>query len=258
MIRAPLIGLCAAAALVLAARPLAAQTDGDSEASRRIDRLVESQQGVLLPLDGALDPELSSVLLLPPPEALSEESDLPSEEDSVAADDGAASDPPPEDEATEAALDVVDEEVAVVEGTVEEMVTEPAIADTVDAGLVEEAEPAADGIPEAAALPEIDTMGEIVTAELGNPTTIGPWRLWLASHRTVREAQDGWQQLAKDNRDILGDLSPVIVMKDLGGDSGTFFRLQVGPLPDEAAAKSRCDSLKSRDVYCVILGPEDG
>lgn len=234
----PQIALFAASALVLVCGPLLAQTEAESEAAQRIDALVQSKQGVLLPLDGALDPELSSVLLLPPPEDGSDEPGLQIEDSEIAVmEDGTEPGLPP----SEAEIEAIDaaEEVAPVE-------------DEIAAGAE------AEEVAESEALPEIDTMGAIVAAELGSPTTIGPWRLWLASYRTVREAQDGWQQLAKDNRDVLGDLSPVIVMKDLGGDSGTFFRLQAGPLPDESAAKSRCDDLKNRNFYCAILGPQDG
>ena len=263
--------LFAASCLALACGPVLAQTEAESEAAQRIDALVQARQGVLLPLDGALDPELSSVLLLPPPEDSSDEPGLQIEDSEITVMEDGSEPPPPPDEAEVGAAIVAAEEEAVAEDDIAaEAVTEDAdtIEETADAiteeaaedavAAAEDSEAVAEEVAEGGNLPEIDAMGEIVTAELGNPTTIGPWRLWLASYRTVREAQDGWQQLAKDNRDVLGDLSPVIVMKDLGGDSGTFFRLQAGPLPDESAAKGRCDNLKSRNFYCAILGPQDG
>lgn len=249
--------LFAASCLALAYGPVLAQTEPESEAAQRIDALIQTGQGVLLPLDGALDPELSSVLLLPPPEDSSDEPGLQVEDSQITVmEDGTEPPPPPGEQEIDASIAAAEGEAAAGDDILAEAVSEEVAEAAVAAA--EETEAVAEEAAQAGGMAEIDAMGEIVTAELGNPTTIGPWRLWLASYRTVREAQDGWQQLAKDNRDVLGDLSPVIVMKDLGGDSGTFFRLQAGPLPDESAAKGRCDNLKSRNFYCAILGPQDG
>jgi len=267
MKRVSLIGCLAVSGLVLAALPAHGQTEAESESVQRIDALVRTNQGVLLPLDGALDPGLSSVLLLPPPEDSSDEPGLQvSDSEVMIMEDGSEpSLPPTEDEVAAAEAEdanaadtLVEEAVAVEEqAAADEMaVAEPAPEAVVE--TADEAEAAVADSVAADALDEMDAMAEIATAELGNPTSIGPWRLWLASYRTVREAQDGWAQLARDNRDVLGDLSPVIVMKELGGDSGTFFRLQAGPLADEPAAKRRCDNLKARNFYCAILGPQDG
>lgn len=243
-----------------------AQTESGSSTVQRMEALLQSNQGALLPLDGALDPALSSVLLLPLPQDSSPEPGLQvaDSEFHVTEDGDQIGLPPTEEEiaaaqlAADGAIDAAEVEEIVAEESVviEDEIVDPAEDVAVEEVVVEEVE----AVPtvEAEPLPEIDTMAEIVTAELGNPTTIGPWRLWLASYRTVREAQDGWLQLARENRDVLADLSPVIVMKELGGDSGTFFRLQAGPLADEGAAKRRCDELKTRNFYCAILGPQDG
>lgn len=93
------------------------------------------------------------------------------------------------------------------------------------------------------------------SAELGNPESIGPYRLWLASYKTAREAKDGWRILAEENQELLADLTPIIVLKDLGSDEGTFFRLQAGPLQTQASANTRCSALIQRDIYCSVLGP---
>ena len=101
----------------------------------------------------------------------------------------------------------------------------------------------------------VGAMVPLRTAELGNAESIGPYRLWLASYKTVREAKEGWQQIALANQDLLADLTPIIVLKDLGQDEGTFFRLQAGPLQSQSGASARCTALVDRNVYCSVLGP---
>jgi len=154
---------------------------------------------------------------------------------------------------------------AVEETTV--AVTEVETVPIETAPEAEEAAPAAEetqtamAVEEQAAATGDDTGGldaglvPLRTAELGNADSIGPYRLWLASYRTVRQAKEGWQELALAHQEVLGDLTPVIVLKDLGAEEGTFFRLQAGPLQTQASAVARCDQLKDVGLYCSVLGP---
>lgn len=228
MNRAPVLAIVAACALWGMVSHGHAQTEPESPQAQRIRELQTTLQGVLLPLDGALDPVTEETLATPPPE--------PEPEPAPMMDDGMAGEAavPPDDAA--AVEEILPEADAPVETPGE------------DTGQADE-----EGM-----LPELDAIDGVVVAELGNPASIGPYRLWLASYGTIREAQAGWQQLAKDNRDVLGDLLPVIVMKELGGESGTFFRLQAGPLAEASLAESRCETLKARALYCATLGPDDG
>lgn len=218
-----------------------AQTEPAESLADRIGELEASRQGVLLPLNGALDPEFAEQPEAPP------EAEGPTVVLAPQSETEMPPSPPLENAgaATDALADGGDEPT-------------PAELPAETPSVEEDAPAVVEDDAAAAMLPDLDGIDGLVVAELGNPDSIGPYRLWLASFRTVREAQAGWQQLAKDNRDVLGDLVPVIVMKELGGDSGTFFRLQAGPLPDEAQAESRCETLKSRTLYCAILGPDEG
>ena len=228
-----------ACVLLAVGLPALAQTSLETTQADRIRELEASHQGVLLPLNGALDPE-------PPAEEVAPAIDEPEPEAAGGlAEPETLASPPSEQAAEPESLETtVEAATAEVAETVEVVEADTAAAEEAEA--------------ESAMLPELDALDGVVVAELGNPDSIGPYRLWLASFRTVREAQAGWQQLAKDNRDVLGDLLPVIVMKELGGESGTFFRLQAGPLSEEALAHGRCETLKSRNLYCAILGPNDG
>ena len=238
MNRAPVIALVAACALWCMVSPGHAQTDPESPQAQRIRELQSTLQGVLLPLDGALDPVTEATLATPPPPE-------PEPEPAPLVDDGMAGDGEAAGTGRDAAAPPDDTEVVV-----EVLPEADAPAETPEENTGQAAE---EGM-----LPELDAIDGVVVAELGNPASIGPYRLWLASYGTIREAQAGWQQLAKDNRDVLGDLLPVIVMKELGGESGTFFRLQAGPLAEASLAETRCETLKARALYCAILGPDDG
>ena len=236
MIRRCALPAVFACVLVATGLPAFAQESLDLTLADRIRELEASHQGVLLPLNGALDPEPAEEDVQPV------EQSMPEQE---VAEPEALVTPPMEQPEVAETLQVTEE---------------PALADLPEAVEAVEAEAAVTDADAAVdvMLPDLGAIDGVVVAELGNPDSIGPYRLWLASFRTVREAQAGWQQLAKDNRDVLGDLLPVIVIKELGGESGTFFRLQAGPLAEEGLAQARCETLKSRSLYCAILGPNDG
>ena len=42
---------------------------------------------------------------------------------------------------------------------------------------------------------------------------------------------------------------------DLGAESGVYYRLRVGPMADETAAKTLCARLKTRNIDCLIVRP---
>jgi len=260
------IKLVTAFALVaLASGGARAQTD-TSDATR-VQALVDSGYAVLIELDGALAP-LDSDGVTVETETGSGSSDtidpLLDEMDDAAADDAAA-------EALSASLEALGDDTDVVvgedDGAIEIDVTSagdeaealpepPTEAEVememaaVDAGVTDDAEAAVTSEP------DLIFPLDNTSVELGDPASIGPYRLWLASFRSKSEAQEGWEQLLKDNPGVLGSLVPVLVLKDLGADQGTFFRLQAGPLQTEADALAACDGLAESHLYCTVLGPD--
>lgn len=244
-----------------------AQTSTDN--ATRVDELVASGKAVLLELNGALDPIGSGSTTA---DALVEDAAMAAE----------TSDPllyPMEEAEAEEMVEVVDDADAR-SMTVE--VTED--SDAVSPDMVELTATQTEGEIEAEALPEpapeesievaaIDTVMEesdvedaddVVmvpldnsTVELGDADDIGPYRLWLASFRNMEEAQARWDQLLKDNPDVLASLVPVLVMKDLGTDQGRFYRLQIGPLQSQTEAQEACAELEENHLYCTVLGPPD-
>jgi Sporulation related domain. len=82
----------------------------------------------------------------------------------------------------------------------------------------------------------------------------GRYQVQLLAARSPEGASAAWKKIQAKNGDVLGGLSSTVARADLG-DKGVFYRLRVGPIADEAKAKSLCSTLKSRSVSCLIIGP---
>jgi len=84
------------------------------------------------------------------------------------------------------------------------------------------------------------------------PAAGGP-KVQIAAYGSEQNALDAWALLQDRHRDLLGSYEPVIDTAVLA--SGTFYRLQVGPFATDGEARSLCDSLRTRQVDCVIVAP---
>ena len=79
-----------------------------------------------------------------------------------------------------------------------------------------------------------------------------PVRVHIASFRSEKGAERGWEMLKKAHGDLLGELGLELRKVDFGSGMGVFYRVQVGPLDNEGAAKALCQELKSRGLYCAV------
>lgn len=79
-----------------------------------------------------------------------------------------------------------------------------------------------------------------------------PMKVQLASLRTPDEARDEWQRVKRENGDLLGKYTAVAVRADLG-DRGVWYRVEVGPVGDRAAALRLCKALRDRDLGCQLV-----
>ncbi|MBC6440292.1 MAG: SPOR domain-containing protein [Rhodospirillales bacterium] len=231
--------------LVLALTPAAwAQTD--TTEAQRVLEIVESGYGVLIPLEGALAPPESESAADPLLDQFEEAEEITSSEEMVETEDEMSDDvsamveTADADDAETMAEMVVDD----VDTTVVEVINEAAVTE-------EMASVETTTLPEPPAADAVDSR----TVELGDPELIGPYLLWLGSFRNMSEAQEGWDQLAKDHPDILGSLVPILVFKYLGTEEGTFFRFQAGPLQSEGEANDTCAALQAAPSFCTVLGP---
>ncbi|MFQ5972745.1 MAG: SPOR domain-containing protein [Alphaproteobacteria bacterium] len=98
------------------------------------------------------------------------------------------------------------------------------------------------------------------TAPRREPSSVRPavgsgsgWRIQVASIRDGSRAEGAWNELRTRHDDLLAGLTLNVQRADL--DQGTFYRLQAGPLVDQAAARKLCSALKARDQGCLVVQP---
>jgi len=92
------------------------------------------------------------------------------------------------------------------------------------------------------------------TAALAEVTPAAGGRLvQLGAYRSEAEAQGIWNRLKANEAPLVGMLKSRVVRADLG-EKGVFYRLQAGPLADEAA-KGLCRELTARKQACFVVPP---
>jgi cell division septation protein DedD len=86
------------------------------------------------------------------------------------------------------------------------------------------------------------------------PSTGKGYRLQLGSVRSPEAAKKEWDHLKSEQSDLLGALGFTTERADLGA-RGIYYRIQVGPIADAAAAERDCNELKRRGVGCILVKP---
>ncbi len=105
-------------------------------------------------------------------------------------------------------------------------------------------EPEPEPVPEAVPEPEPEPVA-----------STGSYLVQIASFRKIDDADTAWRRLSKKHGDILNAYTARVERADLGAELGVYYRLRVGPVADEAAAKALCGKLKTRDIDCLIIRP---
>jgi tetratricopeptide (TPR) repeat protein len=82
-------------------------------------------------------------------------------------------------------------------------------------------------------------------------STIGRYRVQLASLRSEEIAEDTWSKL-QTRADALRALPHNIQQADLG-ERGIYFRLQVGAFNSAAEAKALCLNLSATNIDCIVV-----
>jgi hypothetical protein len=117
-------------------------------------------------------------------------------------------------------------------------------------------------LPSVPEIPKVETAVTVPsppatspTPEVSVVTTVGDgFKVQLASVRSMDAARGEWTRLSKRHADVLGDLDLDVDRADLGS-RGIFFRVRGGPIATEVAAKALCETMKSRDVGCLVIKP---
>jgi hypothetical protein len=85
-------------------------------------------------------------------------------------------------------------------------------------------------------------------------TMAGVYRVQVASARSEAAAKTLWGKQVSKHPDLLGEL-PLTVQQAVISDRGTFYRVQGGAFGDRESADSVCRKLKSRGQDCIVVRP---
>lgn len=83
-------------------------------------------------------------------------------------------------------------------------------------------------------------------------------RVQLGSLQSTAAADAEWQRLIEKHPSLLANLTPTVVLVDLGPARGTFHRLQAGPLADRSSAIDLCEALQRAGQPCIEVAPTAG
>jgi cell division septation protein DedD len=95
---------------------------------------------------------------------------------------------------------------------------------------------------------------EVAKAIAAQPAAGGSYRVQIGALRSEEDAQKVIAQAKKSSGDLLAGLAFDVRRADLG-EKGTYYRVQLGPLADAAAASGLCDKLKDRKLGCMVVRP---
>ncbi len=101
--------------------------------------------------------------------------------------------------------------------------------------------------------PEDTAVAALSSPPAGQAPAAGGHRIQVAAVRSREGAERGWRRLQKAHADVLGPLTLTVEKVDLGS-KGIFYRIQGGPLTQQAAAEA-CAELKRRKTGCFVVGP---
>ena len=127
------------------------------------------------------------------------------------------------------------------------------------------ASPLSGPLASAEPVPSTETVAREITPTRARPTAFADapsplaaggkgYRLQLGAMRTPESAREEWDRLERQNADLLGKLAYAAPRVDLGS-RGVFYRIQVGPVTEAAAADRTCNELKRRGVGCILVKP---
>ena len=108
----------------------------------------------------------------------------------------------------------------------------------------------ADATPDVAAPPDVAEQPTVAE----RPQTADGWWLQIASLSNRDTAAAYGERLGREHARLLRGLDQRIVPADLGG-RGVFYRVQVGPLTDRAAARERCVRFEAAGLPCLPIAP---
>jgi SPOR domain len=120
-----------------------------------------------------------------------------------------------------------------------------------DRTLAPDVETRATPAPAPAAVPSTDLRVVAAPGDTQVAAADATYRIQLAAVRDESDARRAWGLFQNSLGDVVGGLDPIIERADTA--NGTFYRVQVGPFANLAAAESLCEQLKQRNASCFVI-----
>jgi len=98
------------------------------------------------------------------------------------------------------------------------------------------------------------TPREVAKAAAVAPAAGGAYRVQIGALRSEEDAQKTIAHAKKLGGNVLAGFGFEVKRADLG-DKGIYYRVQIGPLADAAAASGLCERLKDRKLGCMVVRP---
>ncbi len=74
----------------------------------------------------------------------------------------------------------------------------------------------------------------------------------LASVKSDESARKEWARLNQTHAELFDDLALDLQRADLG-DRGIFYRIRIGPFPNQATAQDMCGQIKTAKLACLVV-----
>lgn len=75
----------------------------------------------------------------------------------------------------------------------------------------------------------------------------------IGSYKSKEGAEKGWRIMSGKAKNLLGNTPHSITQAELGGATGTMYRLRAGTLPNRATAAQFCSDLSDYDIGCYVV-----
>lgn len=108
--------------------------------------------------------------------------------------------------------------------------------------------------PAATAAPAAPPVAAPAAVRPATPANAGRIQVQIGALPNEESARAEWDRLARRAPELLGDRRPSVTRFERDGQS-PLFRLRTGMFPDADAARTFCESLRSKGANCTVIRP---
>jgi len=127
----------------------------------------------------------------------------------------------------------------------------PAQGDAIIEAPVPEAGTLIEIPPPASASVPAKPAGTQVAQAAGQAPAQGSYLVQLGSFTSTKGSNRAWAKLQKSHPELLGDMS--LFIQEATVNDRAYYRVQAGPIPNQATALDMCAQLKARQQDCLVV-----